>query len=203
MTESNTVRDAMNSSPAELVTHKPRRPAASFLSLVFVSVLFAFVASQTQSLSSTSEAKAFVNGRWFTGGDFEARTFYAVDGFLTVRKPTGPVRIIDLHEGFVVPPFGDAHNHSPGSKHDFADANRAFLDAGVFYVLNPGGNAESANSIRDQLGTPSSIDAMFAHALFTCHGGHPKPIWSILSIAETCGTARTDWKGGSLTRSTR
>lgn len=41
--------------------------------------------------------------------------------------------------------------------------------------LNAGGNAEWANPIRTQLGTPSSIDVIFAHALFTCHGGHPKP----------------------------
>jgi imidazolonepropionase-like amidohydrolase len=49
------------------------------------------------------------------------------------------------------------------------------LDAGVLYVLNAGGNAESANSIRDQLGTSATVDAIFAHALFTCSGGHPRP----------------------------
>jgi len=131
--------------------------------------------SQAQSPSATSEAKGFVNGRWFTGKDFESRTFYAVRGFLTARKPTGPVRMIDLQGGFVVPAFADAHTHSPSSRHDLADANRAFLDVGVFYILNAGGNAESANSIRDQLGTTGTVDAIFAHALFTCPGGHPKP----------------------------
>jgi len=85
------------------------------------------------------------------------------------------VRVIDLHEGFVVPAFADAHVHSPSSSHDFVDANRALLDAGVFYVLNPGGNAEPANSIRGQLGTAATVDAIFAHALFTCSGGHPRP----------------------------
>lgn len=121
------------------------------------------------------EAQAFVNGKWFTGKDFQSGTFYAVDGHLTARKPDGPVRTIDLQGGFVVPAFADAHNHSPSSSQDLADANRAFLDAGVFYVLNAGGNAEAANPIRVRLGTPATIDVLFAHALFTCPGGHPKP----------------------------
>ena len=39
----------------------------------------------------------------------------------------------------------------------------------------PGGNAEPANSIRAQLATPATVDVIFAHALFICPGGHPKP----------------------------
>ena len=143
--------------------------------IAFALALPGIKGSQLRPSSRGSEANAFVDGRWFTGKDFESGTFYAVKGFLTSRKPMGPVRTIDLQGGFVVPAFADAHNHAPSSKYDFADANRAFLDAGVFYVLNAGGNAESANSIRDQLGTPATVDAIFAHALFTCSGGHPKP----------------------------
>lgn len=122
-----------------------------------------------------TQIKAFVNGRWFDGNGFEPKTFYAVNGLLTLRKPAGQTLTIDLHGGFVVPPFADGHNHSPSSKHDVKAATEAFLNAGVFYVLNAGGNAESGNPIRTQLGTPSSIDVIFAHALFTCPSGHPKP----------------------------
>ncbi len=143
--------------------------------LVSTLVLSSSSVSQARFSSPSSEAKAFVNGRWFTGKDFESTTFYAVDGFLTMRKPTGRLQTIDLHGGFVVPAFADAHNHSPSSTHDFADANRAFLNAGVFYVLNAGGNAESANPIRDQVGARDTVDVIFANAVFTCPGGHPKP----------------------------
>lgn len=143
------------------------------LVLVFVSSIA--IVSQAQSSSSISVAKAFINGRWFTGKDFESGTFYSVNGFLTASKPTGLMDTIDLNSGYVVPAFADAHIHSPSSRHDFTDANRAFLDAGVFYVLNAGGNAESENSIRGALGTPAAVDVIFAHALFTCPGGHPKP----------------------------
>ena len=127
------------------------------------------------SKPSGSEAKAFVNGEWFTGEEFRSTTFYAVNGILTRRKPTGSIETVDLQGGFVVPAFADGHNHSPSSKQDLVAANRAYLDAGVFYVLNAGGNAEPANSIRAQLGTPATVDVIFAHGLFTCPGGHPKP----------------------------
>ncbi len=80
-----------------------------------------------------------------------------------------------MQGGFVVPPFADGHSHSPSSKQDLAAANRAYLDAGVFYVLNAGGSAEPANSIRAQLVTPATVDVIFAHGLFTCPGGHPQP----------------------------
>jgi hypothetical protein len=142
---------------------------------VFVLVLSAVLVWQGQSSSSSPESAVFINGKWFTGKNFESRTFYAVNGFLTGQKPTGRLRTFDVHGGFVVPSFARAHDHSPSSKHDLASSNRAFLDAGVFYVLNAGGNAEPANGIRDQLGTPTTVDVIFAHALFTCSGGHPRP----------------------------
>jgi len=133
------------------------------------------IVSKVGPSPSGGQAKAFVNGEWFTGKDFQSTTFYAVDGILTRRKPAGPVQTVDLQKGFVVPAFADAHNHFPSSKQDLASANRAFMDAGVFYVLNAGGDAEPANSIRAQLATPATVDVIFAHALFTCPGGHPKP----------------------------
>jgi len=120
--------------------------------------------------------RGFVNGRWFTGDDFRDRTFYAVNGLLTTRKPSDPAETVDLQGGFVVAPFGDAHNHFPSREQDLADGNRAHLDAGVFYILNPGGDAEVAKPIRSRLGSPATIDAIFAHGVFTCPGGHPEPL---------------------------
>jgi imidazolonepropionase-like amidohydrolase len=143
--------------------------------LLFLVSSSLLIISNFGSSHSGSEAKAFVNGEWFNGKDFQTATFYTVNGILTKRKPDGPLERVDLQGGFVVPAFADAHNHFPSSKQDMAAANRAYLDAGIFYVLNAGGNAEPANSIREQLGTPATIDVIFAHALFTCPGGHPAP----------------------------
>jgi hypothetical protein len=125
--------------------------------------------------SDDSAPTAFVNGLWFTGKAFRGATFYSVNGVLTRQKPSGPAKEVNLHGGFVVPAFGDAHNHFPSWQQNLERSNHAYVDAGVFYVLNPGGDAESANAIRSQLGTPTTVDVIFANALFTCSGGHPRP----------------------------
>src|SRR5215469_17084288 len=109
------------------------------LHFALVLVLSTLIIPQVGSSLPGAEAKAFVNGQWFTGKDFQSTTFHAVNGILTRRKPADPVQTVDLQKGFVVPAFADAHNHFPSSKQDLASANRAFLDAGVFYVLNAGG----------------------------------------------------------------
>jgi hypothetical protein len=120
--------------------------------------------------------KAFINGNWFTGENFRSATFYTLNGVLTAQDPVSSFETVDLKGGFVVSPFGDAHNHFPSRPEDLADANRAHLDAGVFYTLNPGGDASGGNRIRAELGTPTTIDTVFAHAVFTCSGGHPQPL---------------------------
>jgi imidazolonepropionase-like amidohydrolase len=60
-------------------------------------------------------------------------------------------------------------------------ANHNLLQAGAFYVLNAGGNAETENPLRSKLGTPATIDVIFAHSVFTCRGGHPQPYLEYLS----------------------
>ena len=150
------------------------------LILIFL-VLSLLIVYRVGSSPSGSEAKAFVNGKWFTEQHFESTTFYAVDGILTKRKPPGPIETVDLQGGFVVPAFGDAHVHFPSREQNFEMANRAFLQAGAFYVLNAGGNAETENPLRSKLGTPATIDVIFAHSVFTCHRGHPQPYLEYLS----------------------
>src|SRR5215472_8220672 len=93
------------------------------LLLVFFQASFPIIVSEVGSPHSSSQAKAFVNGKWFTGKEFQSTTFYAVNGILTNRKPAGPVEIVDLQGGFVVPAFGDAHSHSPSSEHNLETEN--------------------------------------------------------------------------------
>lgn len=149
--------------------------------LLSLLAFFVLVISTVGSSRSSSDAKLFVNGKWFTGQDFESATFYAVDGILTKRKPRGPIETVDLQGRFAVPAFGDAHVHFPSTEQNFEMTNRAFLHAGVFYVLNAGGNADTENPLRSRLGTPTTVDAIFAHSVFTCHGGHPQPHLEYLS----------------------
>ena len=73
-------------------------PMRRVLLLPFL-VFFVRVIPRAGSSPSGSDAKAFVNGKWFTGQEFESATFYAVDGILTKRKPSGPVETVDLQGG--------------------------------------------------------------------------------------------------------
>lgn len=54
------------------------------------------IVSKVGSSHSGSEAKAFVNGEWFSGKDFQSATFYTVNDILTKRKPNGPLETVDL-----------------------------------------------------------------------------------------------------------
>jgi hypothetical protein len=78
----------------------------------------------------------FINGRWFDGREFTSKTFYSVGGFLSSRRPQKIDSIIDLKGKYVVPPFGEAHNHNV----EWANVDaviRRYLEAGIFYVKNP------------------------------------------------------------------
>ncbi len=115
----------------------------------------------------------FVNGRWSDGMTFQGRVMYAVNGVLTRRRPVRLDETVDLQSGFVVPPFGEAHNHKVEGPRDVDARVRRYLRDGIFYV-------KITNSIRDftvqiahRLKTPASIDVVFANAGLTATGGHP------------------------------
>lgn len=118
--------------------------------------LFACVMITAVSTATASIPRQFVPGYWFDGKEFARTSFYAVDGVLTKHRPREPVETVDLHRGYVVPAFGDAHNHFPSSRDNFSSSNRLLLGSGVFYVLNPNDIAERSNPIRTALRAPSS-----------------------------------------------
>ncbi len=127
--------------------------------------------------ASEPKATAFINGRWLIGTEFQAATFYAVNGVLQSKPPAVITNTIDLKDGYVVPPYGDAHNHQPNSRKMLSWANPALFASGVFYVLNPNDIASLSNPLRSVLGGPATVDMIFAHAGFTSPGGHPTGIY--------------------------
>lgn len=121
-------------------------------------------------LPATAESLCFVNGRWFDGKTFSARTLCAADGVFVARRPAG-ARTIDLGGGYVVPPFGEAHNHNVEESARLEETIRGYLAAGVFYVKNP--NSLPRTTPRAAVNRPDSIDAIFAMGGFTGKEGHP------------------------------
>ena len=114
---------------------------------------------------------AFPNGRWFDGTGFIEATFYAVDGVLTDQRPKRVDRTFDLAGRYVVPPFGEAHNHNIDSYS--GDANvRRYLSEGIFYVKNPNALPRLLYPVAD-LNHPASVDLSVAIGSLTASGGHP------------------------------
>src|SRR5712672_3365364 len=80
-----------------------------------VAVLASGALSQNERQAQHAPSVAFVNGEWFDGKSFVRRTAYTVDGLFTFRKPVRLDRTVDLAGTWIVPPFGDAHNHNIGT----------------------------------------------------------------------------------------
>ena len=139
----------------------------------------------------------FSNGRWYDGRRFPAATFYAVDGLLTRRRPAGPMAVVDLRGGYVVPPFGEAHNHNIEGTWNVNETISRYLRDGVFYVKITGDIAELARDVRDRINQPGSIDVVFAHGGITGKGGWPSALYRDVlrhaRYAPVLGPLSPDW----------
>ena len=137
------------------------RAAASLL--VAITAAAGAVAAAT---TVAPEGVAYVGGRWFDGREFLPETVYAVDGRLVRRRPARVASTVDLHGGWVLPPFADAHNHNVG------DPER-FLAAGVFYVKDPNSHPAERSRLAPGLNRRGGLDVAFANGGLTSSGGHP------------------------------
>jgi imidazolonepropionase-like amidohydrolase len=119
---------------------------------------------------------AFTGGQWFDGKGFSNHTFYSTAGKFTSKKPARVDSVIDLKTWFIVPPFGEAHNHNAdySSDEQWARIKGMYLKDGIFYVKNPGNLPRAAAPLKEgRINIPSSIDVVFAHGLLTATDGHP------------------------------
>jgi imidazolonepropionase-like amidohydrolase len=123
------------------------------------------------------KAYKLVNGRWFDGTTFKRRVLYAAGGVLTGKAPATVDEVVDLKDGFVVPPFGDAHNHYIAGPHDIDLILGQYLRDGIFYAKNPASIARDTGKIRDKINRPDGVDVVFANAGITASGGHPVKLY--------------------------
>lgn len=145
---------------------------------------------------SPSKVLGFVNGQWFDGHKFRLKTFYSSNGILVSRKPTRVDSIIDLKGKYVIPPFGEAHNHNLdySSDEQFAQIKRMYLEDGIFYVKNPNSLLRATVPLIGKINIPTSVDAVFANGGLTASGGHP--IQVVVRNIEHGGMTETDGEGG-------
>jgi len=125
--------------------------------------------------AQTDQAIEFINGNWFNSYSFEKKTCYAIGGVLSFHRPAHVDATIDLHGGFVVPPFGEAHNHNVQPLNIEA-LIALYLRHGIFYVKNPNNLPRDRAAVLPKINHPASIDAIFSNGGLTGSKGHPAEI---------------------------
>ena len=123
---------------------------------------------------------------------------YVVDGRLRSLRPLKVDSVLDITGRYVVPPFGEAHNHnlefSSGPRTDSLIAR--YRRDGVFYVKNPGNLPRARDSLVGRVNVPTGVDAIFANGLLTTTGGHPTGLY-LRNLARG-GMSPADGDGGFL-----
>ncbi len=152
----------------------------------FLLLLLIFAAISPNSAqngnSQTGKNYQFTNGRWFDGKTFKKREFYSINAVFSDKKPAVIDETIDLKNGFVIPPFADAHTHNLDGVYNFDKSVNAYLKEGTFYVQVLGNSSSGAKQARAVLNKPSTLDVLYANGMLTCTYGHPFMVYEPLAM---------------------
>ena len=110
-------------------------------------------------------------GRWFDGNQFVARTLYVADGVFRTHAPAHVDSIVDLAQGYVVPPYAEAHTHLVDPRVGALVA--AFVRDGVFYVKDQANCPLGRRPFDAALKQSPGFDYISANQGWTSPGGHP------------------------------
>ncbi|MEJ8841589.1 hypothetical protein WG954_04290 [Lacibacter sp. H375] len=160
-----------------------------FLLIVCISIKIALVA-QVKSIH-------FINGQWFNGKEFIVTDFYSVNGLLTKNAPSAVDTVVDLKQQFIIPPFGEAHNHSPETDQDIDVFIERYLADGIFYIKNPNSIPFATNKIKSKINHPRSVDVIYANGGLTANGGHPTTLYNYM-LGTTYKKALPGWTSKSF-----
>lgn len=127
----------------------------------------------TSSDAPATQTFAFVNGQVFDGERFVDRTLYVANGRFVDAPPARIDSTIDVDGDFIVPPYGDAHNHHTVDPWIYEKATQDFLAEGTFYSQVLTNRASAAESTRDFFLRPETIDVSTANGGITGTLGHP------------------------------
>jgi hypothetical protein len=122
-------------------------------------------------------------GLWFDGHGFVPGSRW-MQGGAFVHRPRDHARgdsVVFLHGQWMVPPFGDAHTHSPDGPFGFATIRDMYLRLGVFYVQVLTNHRSGRRAVVAQVNVPTSIDVVYADGAITSTGGHPQVLYESLA----------------------
>jgi hypothetical protein len=145
----------------------------SFLTNAAASLVGLTLGTKAAGQQHSLKTYEFINGNWFDGQKFVRKQFYSVKGIFTAKKPIPVDSVVDLTDKYVIPPFGEAHNHNVENPESIDELIRKYLQNGIFYVKNPNSLPNARTSLLGKINIPTSIDAVFANGGLTVSGGHP------------------------------
>jgi hypothetical protein len=155
-------------------------------------LVFIFFALLTTGIQAQTKTIHFTNGQWFNGNGFTGTDFYSVNGLLTKNAPSSVDTVVDLKQQFIIPPFGEAHNHSPETDQDLDVFIERYLADGIFYIKNPNSIPFATNKIKSKINHPRSVDVIYANGGLTANGGHPTTLYNYM-LGTTYKKALPGW----------
>ena len=107
------------------------------------------------------------NALWFNGAGFTPGTWYVVNGTHTRNRPGRVMATIDLEGEYVVPAYGEAHNHNISRPPRPAELER-YVKQGVLYMMNLNNVVQGPDGDR----SAQPVDVLYANGGLTSQGGH-------------------------------
>ena len=148
-----------------------------YLKLLLILLLECIVAFSQHNMDRQLSSKTYElkNGQWFDGNEFKKADWYSINGKLSTIRPSRVDSIINLKNGFVIPPFGEAHNHNIAYWDQFSELSARYLNRGIFYVKVPNNFIEGRQKLitNGLINKDTTIDAVFANGGITSYKGHP------------------------------
>ena len=143
----------------------------------------------------SAETIRFVNGMWFDGTVFRPKTVYSVNGNLVFGHAVKFDSTMDLQNGYVIPPFAEAHTHQFMDVMNYREQIDDFLAKGIFYAKNLNSIPRFTVRIRPLINIPTSIDIAYANGGLTATGGHPVEMFDRLANGMLPGVTPSDMPG--------
>lgn len=163
-------------------TRQPGLAKKPLLLPVFLAaLLLAFTVLVPQQPVEAHGVTCYVNGLWFNGRVFEAKTFCSIEGVLQTNYAGKADNTIDLKGRHVIPPFAEAHNHHFGDGADIQRQIKTYLSQGIFYAKNTNNTQKLTAPLRQFVNLPESVDVIYANGGLTATGGHPIQIYDVMA----------------------
>ncbi|AWF81346.1 hypothetical protein BTJ40_11240 [Microbulbifer sp. A4B17] len=118
-----------------------------------------------------ADSFAIEGAKWFDGANFKQATWFVdEDGFLTKTRPQKVDYTIDASGKFVVPPYGEGHNHNLQNPWAIKNFGPLQVNSGVFYSVQM---CSFGEEVKAQFSSKDTMDVLYASDCITASDGHP------------------------------